>query len=122
MTYYSAVGIIDRKPTYIPTDKIQMQLAENIIDACCKYHGITFKELCTKTRKRNIIKARKQAIFIILTTIHGVYLQDIADLFGTELDFDHSILCHHRKDVYNLLSSKEENGYERDIKNIKLIL
>lgn len=122
MTYYSAAGIIDKKPTYIPTDEMQIYLAKNIIDASCKYHGITFNELCKKTRKRTIIKARKQAIFIILTTIHGIYLQDVADLFGKELEFDHSILCHHRKDVYSLLSSKEENGYKRDIENIKLIL
>lgn len=122
MTYYSAVGIIDRKPTYIPTDEMQMQIAKNIIDASCKYHGVTLEQLCTRTRKRTIIKARKQAIFLILTTINGIILQDVADLFGTELKYDHSILCYHRKDVYTLLSSKEENGYKNDINNIKLIL
>jgi chromosomal replication initiation ATPase DnaA len=122
MTYYSAAGILERKNTCQLSDKLKIQRAKDIIHTCAIYHDITVKMLCTRTRKRTIIKARKQAIFLILTDIRGVILQDVADLFGQELNYDHSILCHHRKDVYKLLKSKDNNGYLEDINNIKLIL
>ena len=122
MTYFSSVGIIMKSNPCMMKETLRISYAKDILQSVARYYGMSVEDVLKKTRKPDIIMVRQVAIYCIGYKIKGIYLKEIASVFGKELNFDHTIVIYSRSRIEAQLSAKFDNQYKDDISNILLIL
>jgi len=122
MTYYAAPGLTDLKMLpLLLTCPLRLQQAEEIAKVVAKYHGLERIDLNRKCRNSQIVTARQQACYIIRQRLTGISLNQIASIFGTAVNYDHSAVIHCDKTIKNYLAINDLSTVQ-DIANIKIIL
>jgi chromosomal replication initiation ATPase DnaA len=107
-----AVKKIDRiiatdKVKSMPKKVLQYQEVDSVINGICSYYGITRKELQGRGRKPERVARKKIAIKVL-----SIYTRATHEKIASELGFKSSIsgksslVCHHLKDINNLLSNE----------------
>ena len=106
----------ESKPVYKPT-------LTDILQAVCKYHKISPELIKTKIRKRELVNARQQFMYIAYVVYRGFSLHTI----GGYINCHHSSIIHGRNVVNEQLHGKlkhiETNQkVAQDIENILSLL
>lgn len=122
MNYYTAVGIIPYEQKSELTSSLRISYAKDIIKIVAKFHDVPYKLVFKKGRNRNVVRVRKQAIYLIMEHVYGIYLKEVAELFGKELNYCHKMVIYNRDETRKFLSSKQDEGYKRDIFVLKTLI
>lgn len=101
-------GAYDEAPTIGSLTKRQ----DFIIAGVCKHFDTNFKEMCTKSRKREIVLPRQIAMYLLHKML-GMGCADIARIFNR----DHTTALHNFKLVQDLIDTNEE--FRNEIRGIK---
>lgn len=90
-----------------------------ISEAVCNYFGLKKDDLCSKSRKRNIVQARQIAMFLSRKLISGISLSVIGREIG---DKDHATVLHSCTTVSNQMDTDATfRQYVSDIEKILAI-
>lgn len=93
------------------------KIVNNIIDVVCDYYKVKEKDLYGKCRKREIVKARWLAMYLIRQKT-----QYKLTAIGKHFDRDHSTVIHAIANVNNALKMKFETDISEDLKKIQSFL
>ena len=89
----------------------------HIINEICKFYSLTTEDVTGKSRKREIVKARFIAIYIIRTET-DFKLSAIGKIFNR----DHSTILHSIRIINNTLTLKYDTDISDDLQEIKKII
>lgn len=88
----------------------------SVQDVVCEYFNLTRADLCSKSRKRQIVQARQIAMYISRNMVSGISLSEIGKELGGR---DHSTALHACSTVQDLMSTDRLfKKYVNDIENI----
>jgi chromosomal replication initiator protein len=90
-------------------------VSEEIIQTIADYYDIYPKQIKGKCRKREFVKARFLAMFLIRQET-GFTLDYIGEMFSNR---DHSSVIHAIKSINDALTSKFDNDVRRDYLRLK---
>lgn len=113
MNYWSMPSLKLRQKA----NKKKINLIDNIINEVAKFYSLTPEDVKSKCRKRNIVKARFIAIYIIREET-DLSLNDIAKIFNR----DHSTIIHSIRIINDTLSLKYETDISEELQEIKKII
>jgi chromosomal replication initiator protein len=113
MNYWSMPSLRERQKAI----KEKINYVDNIINEICKFYSLTTEDVTGKSRKREIVKARFIAIYIIRTET-DFKLSAIGKIFNR----DHSTILHSIKIINNTLTLKYDTDISDDLKEIKKII
>lgn len=122
MNYFSSMGIIPYENKSELTTSLRVSYAKDIIKTVAKYHEVPLRLVFKKCRHRDVVRVRKQSIYLIMEHISGIYLREIAELFGKELNYCHKMVIYNREETRKFLSAKQDEGYKRDIFVLKTLI
>lgn len=122
MNYFSSMGIIPYEQKSELTTSLRISYAKDIIKTVAKYHNVSLKSVFKKGRNRDVVRVRKQAIYLIMENVYGIYLREVAELFGKELNYCHKMVIYNRDETRKFLSAKQDEGYKRDIFVLKTLI
>ena len=122
MNYFSSMGIIPYEQKSELTTSLRISYARDIIKTVAKYHEVPLRLVFKKCRHRDIVRVRKQAIYLIMENVYGIYLREVAELFGKELNYCHKMVIYNRDETRKFLSAKQDEGYKRDIFVLKTLI
>jgi len=95
----------------------QIVISEEIIQTIANYYDMYPKQIKGKCRKREFVKARFLAMYIIRHET-GFTLKYIGEMFGR----DHTSVVHAIKMINNALGVKYDNEIKDDYKSIMQLL
>ena len=98
MNYWSMPSLRERQKAM----KEKINYVGNIINEICKFYSLTTEDVTGKSRKREIVKARFIAIYIIRTET-DFKLSAIGKIFNR----DHSTILHSIKIINSLICCKK---------------
>lgn len=122
MNYFSSMGIIPYENKSEQTTTLRISYARDIIKTVAKYHEVPLIIVFKKCRHRDVVRVRKQAIYLIMEKVNGIYLREVAELFGKELNYCHKMVIYNRDETRKFLSAKQDEGYKRDIFVLKTLI
>lgn len=122
MNYFSSMGIIPYENKSEQTTTLRISYAKDIIKTVAKYHEVPLRIVFKKCRHRDVVRVRKQAIYLIMEKVNGIYLREVAELFGKELNYCHKMVIYNRDETRKFLSAKQDEGYKRDIFVLKTLI
>ena len=122
MNYFSSMGIIPYEQKSELTTSLRISYARDIIKTVAKYHEVPLRLVFKKCRHRDVVRVRKQAIYLIMENVYGIYLREVAELFGKELNYCHKMVIYNRDETRKFLSAKQDEGYKRDIFVLKTLI
>ena len=98
---------------YDPDDKI---IQKNIIQTVCQYYDVTYEQIKSRCRVRQIVKARSMVSYLLNLKIEGITLSKI----GVVIRRDHSSVVHEINTIKNFLTFEKQTI--NDLKNINKLL
>lgn len=113
MNYWSMPSLRERQKVM----KEKINYVDNIITEICKYYSLSIEEVKGKSRKREIVKARFIAIYIIRMETDFT-LSGIGKIFNR----DHTTILHSIKIINNTLTLKYDTDISDDLRAIKKII
>jgi len=122
MNYFSAMGIIPYENKSEQSSSLRVSYAKDIIKTVAKYHEVPLRLVFKKCRYRDVVRVRKQATYLIMEKVNGIYLREVAELFGKELNYCHKMVIYNRQETRKFLSAKQDEGYIRDIFVLKTLI
>ena len=123
IAYYAAPGISKIKMLpQILNEELQYVEAENIFNQVCKFHQVEPSVVLKRGRKRENVRVRQQAIYLIKYRVKGIIWNKIAEIFGDEINYDHSDCIHAYNVIKDQVNLQTENPDKTDIQNLLLII
>ena len=113
MNYWSMPSLRERQKAM----KEKINYVDNIIKEICKYYSLTQDQVKGKSRKREIVKARFIAIYIIRTET-DFKLSAIGRIFNR----DHSTILHSIRIINDTLTLKYDTDISDELTEIKKII
>jgi chromosomal replication initiator protein len=113
MNYWSMPSLRERQKA----NRQKINYVDNIIKEICKFYSLSYEDITSKSRKREIVKARFIAIYLIRTETDYV-LSQIGKLFNR----DHSTILHSIKIINNTLTLKYDTDISDEMQEIKKII
>jgi chromosomal replication initiator protein len=113
MNYWSMPSLRERQKAM----KEKNNYVDNIIKEICKFYYLSVDEVIGKSRKREIVKARFIAIYIIRMET-DFKLSAIGRIFNR----DHSTILHSIRIITNTLKLKYDTDISDELSEIKKII
>ena len=113
MNYWTIPSVRQKKITTMD----MLNQAENIIDKVANYYKVQVKDIKGKSRKRQFVKARFIAMYLIKNST-TLTLSAIGDIVGR----DHTTIIHSLQTIQNTLSLHYDTDLRDELNEIKRII
>ena len=94
-----------------------IKIAETIIEKVAAFYNITIKDIKGKSRKRQFVKARFIAMYLIKNNT-SLTLKTIGDIVGR----DHTTIIHSLQTIQNTLSLHYDTDLKDELNQIKRLI